>query len=127
MINKLCFFILIFASAFTSSKVIAEETSLNSCTPNDFSAICEQIIENRAYLKPDVILVSSTEIFLHTNDRFIRINNLYSDSLGIYLNLEEINPKVWTDACPNGHTNLCGLCGGCLKLCRYRCQCSPFR
>ena len=94
------------------------------CEERLIKSISTHVDEEKIYLKQGVVHVSEKEMFVCDGDMLFPVKSIYSDCEGVYVLYEDLSPKASKDACPNGHTNLCWLCGGCLNFCRYRCVCA---
>lgn len=79
------------------------------------------------YLNSENIQVTNNEIIVNEGQSQFLVKRLNIDSNGIFIKSEDIisSVRTWSEQCPNGHRNLCNICGGCHNWCRYRCVCMP--
>jgi hypothetical protein len=80
-----------------------------------------RVIEDRIYIEPHTIYVTSHSIFLHIGDLLLPIRSLSTDENGVFVTIDEIGMgvgrKTWT--CTNadcGYVNYdgidkCAICG----------------
>lgn len=78
--------------------------------------------EDKVYVRPEHIHLSTKGIFVLTDTGRMHIEQLNCDENGIYYVVNKID-KI-TDKCPNGHKIWCLRCGGCVtRWCKFRCKC----
>jgi hypothetical protein len=106
-----------FCSAQNSSFSYADSMSNSFTTFNNIEGVA--VYDDKIYIQPEQLIISSEGIFFVTQDLILPINQLNADCQGLFI--PQVSP--W-GKCPNGHPVKCPNCIGCgNNCCAHRCKC----
>lgn len=98
--------------------------SVNDCIACNADNLEENDI---VYVEAEQIIVTEKGLFLQTPEGFMKLDALFSNDKGLYINPNVGRDRIWSkDKCWNGHPVYHRECGGCAmprQLCHFRCSC----
>ncbi|HEY4832253.1 MAG TPA: hypothetical protein VIH61_06820, partial [Waddliaceae bacterium] len=94
---------------------------------NEISSALEyEVVDNKVYIQPDQLFITSEGIFLFVQGVQVLVNQLNCDDHGIYCLVDQLD--TITDKCKNGHKIWCKRCFGCVvRECLFHCKCVEWK